>query len=714
MTMDPTVTDDKFIVGLCNLCSVVAANDDPTTINWDNLRQYVKTISPRRRFAADHQEKNHRRCSDEGVVARLQRSTPLHGICTKDPPTDVVATLVEAFGKETSLELLDANGKTPLHCALESPWPVSIELFRILCLPQITNVTDSQTKSTPLHLLCRNKKMISEECVSHLLVEGKKQQQHCDAVSTARDGLGRTPLHWILSNADHPSSSKVVALLLRESLQSSQMKDVEQKLPLHCLLARAGELSGIGRTGGNEDRCYKYASACFDEYMHMVKKTKKHDADFFITLDRFPAWLKNHAVLNKDVQEMLYRALADPFCFAFFLLDVYNFVAAICCLGLIASSSSFKTDIIASNLLFSSGVYFFIREATYVFLLLLKGRIMKFFRRDIVDQTNAIMAMMLVPLSLVVVFGSKETSKGFHIWLALAAGLAWLGVISLLRRLSMTFTLFWASINAVLSQIIMFVITLVLVMLSFAQMLYIVTVGSVDCKDDPLEEKNAFCTLKGSLLRVYTMSVGEVQESDFYHSPAATALYVWYLFTVVILLANILAYVVGSHVVNTEHETLYFWLNQLDFIVALEEASSSGPFYFLRKCASYEGDLFKKEYELLISLFEGDDKLSLINNCKVKLLQILTIFLIAPIWFALGAVTLGYLWPREVREWLFRRPAQEKRTPTTELTADSPPKNLEASLASIEHEMKRFDSRLHSVEEKLDTLLEMLSSKKAS
>lgn len=697
------IVDSKFVHGLCGFVSDAATTNDPECIHWDRLRQYLNTSQVRDELLQD---------DPEALFADRRCEAPLHLVCAKHPPTDVVASLLEILGLERSLTWLDENGMTPLHCALASEWPVSGELFALIFTPQIATIADTRNGSTPMHLICQNRNVMSEDFIQVL-------KDHCDV--SAADALGRTPLHLILGNADHPSAAKIVSILLSESLESSTTaEDGEGKIPLHHLASRALEFSADEKAIASSDTSFRnHTSLCFDQYMKLVND---HKTVFFKTLDRFPQWLKNHAALNDDVQELLDKKLTEPFFASIILLEFYNFISVICCLGLITSFES--SNATTTTLLIFSGIYFFIREALEVVMHLFQGQLFKILGRDILDQTTALMAVMVLAVAIVTA-SPGELERSTYIMMAVTAGLAWCGAIALLRSVSMTFAIFWAGIFTVLTKIVAYMATLALIMLSFAEMLYIIAHGNGVCADSAGgEEDFAFCTYGDALLRLYTMSVGEVTESDFYHSPAALALYIVYLYAVVILLANILAYVIGSHVYNTANQTRYFWLYQLDFVVAMEDVSAGGPFYYVRKCMSSGGDKLSRGYKVLLSFFV-EDKLaerSILDGVKIAILRLLIGFAVAPVWFLLGAATCGYLWPPQVTEMIFHRhPKGSDRTDNMGAW-DSPMYDAatENSIADMAGEIQHLDVRLQSVEAKMDSveakldlLLEILNKKQA-
>jgi hypothetical protein len=117
------------------LCDAKATND-PERINWDRLRQYLNT-------------------------------TQSQDIVLQENPKNTFADRECKAGSEKALTWLDDDGITPCRCALDSEWPVSKELFRLLFTPQVATIADSRNGSTPLHLICQKwKSHIRRSCLN--------------------------------------------------------------------------------------------------------------------------------------------------------------------------------------------------------------------------------------------------------------------------------------------------------------------------------------------------------------------------------------------------------------------------------------------------------------------------------------------------------------------------------------------------------------------
>ena len=194
------------------------------------------------------------------------------------------------------------------------------------------------------------------------------------------------------------------------------------------------------------------------------------------------------------------------------------------------------------------------------------------------------------------------------------------------------------------------------------------------------------------------MSVGEVEESDFEHSFLAKSLYALFIMTVVILLANILAYLIGNEIYQHEHHAIQFWTNRLEFVLALDEISSAGPFRLLRRL-QWDGEgRSRRLCQQVLSLFD-DKQLNLFTCqfCGYAVVRAATVFIVFPCWFWMGFATAGYLWPPQFREYIFYAPHS--------LGGDGNQQDQGNEVHALKNEVASLKAELRSMEKKLDEIL---------
>ena len=142
------------------------------------------------------------------------------------------------------------------------------------------------------------------------------------------------------------------------------------------------------------------------------------------------------------------------------------------------------------------------------------------------------------------------------------------------------FAVFVSGVIHVLQRLGVFMLSLLIILIAFMQIFYILFLGSGYCEGFQSDRSHAevcdpegaepyrFCTQWDAFLSVYTMLLGEVDESDFKSSILATLMFAFFVFLVVILLGNVLiAIVTDSYsVIRNQRAAIVFWSNRLDFI----------------------------------------------------------------------------------------------------------------------------------------------------
>mmetsp|Transcript_5061 Transcript_5061/g.7592 ORF Transcript_5061/g.7592 Transcript_5061/m.7592 type:complete len:352 (+) Transcript_5061:38-1093(+) len=268
----------------------------------------------------------------------------------------------------------------------------------------------------------------------------------------------------------------------------------------------------------------------------------------------------------------------------------------------------------------------------------------------------------------------------------------------------------------VVANLVAFLTTVGIILFAFTQMLLTlyqtnVVCLSYFCDDDFCPDFRdeciagltcpPFCETWHAGLRVFTMLIGAVDETQFQDFTEARLLFVIYMILVVIILLNVLiAIVTESYAyIKDQRAEVVFWCNRLDFVSAVETmtvgtvATMRG---FCRNMESVEhppdvprgrrvslvrqasvvatqvaqkadkiflegeNNIKREMWDTLIRLscgnHDNDDgyfELSVLETLFVVISRFLTIFIIIPLWIALGLLTSGWLWPPQIREALF-------------------------------------------------------------
>lgn len=283
----------------------------------------------------------------------------------------------------------------------------------------------------------------------------------------------------------------------------------------------------------------------------------------------------------------------------------------------------------------------------------------------------------------------------FRTGIAVTYGIAWISVISYLKSIYIDFSVFVGGVIYVVRRLAAFLMALWIILIAFAQMFVILYRQTDHCVGDNADEF-PHCTFINSVLRVFIMLVGAVDMADYQSSTVATLLYVLFAFLVVILLSNVLIAVVSDSygVIKDQRASIVFWSNRLNFIAemgaissvlivfgsafncckgdknnnstqhiqdstgSLNRTTSSHPSHHGKDQddtrSSGFSQLFRDIWKKLLSIFEDEDfTITQLEFYVLNLMRVMTVCIIIPLWLIVGLVTAGWLWPPQVREWLF-------------------------------------------------------------
>ena len=630
------------------------------------------------------------------------------------------------------------------------------------------------THQTPLHIACWQGAPVDVVTsmleVLALLPENK-------GVVDERDYQGQTPLHLVCRHAFRASSPDLVNLLLQHAPKSAIIPDDQGQWALSYLGQEPSGPEMHESTLQKQKEGRIPASKCFDVYLKqlfaaetknrqndnqnpqneesaVMKRRSPENGPLFQILDAYPDWLQRHALLHPTVQDCLNKAMADPFFTSVIMLDLMFLIWIIAILQVIAmknlpiseegTGNSYSTT---AALLLAASHYFFSRNVSHYFTsIFLRGKLPELTPDTLINITLIGILLYLVAVVLMAADQEEENDQVLTIVLLLASYLTWVQMLAFMRHGSIEFSLFAAGVIDVIPKIFAFLLTLGILLLAFAQMLLIATRGSSDddvaalCLPSTTTMDNrdeghatgslpftAFCTFGPALLRVYTMSVGEVEESDFDHSFLAKFVYAFFLMIMVILLANVLAYLIGNEIYHHERHALRFWENRLEYVLAMDSISSSGPFAWLRKLYYLEdknggGQRSRRICnDLLAELKNHQFHVCSCNFWRYMFLRLVVLVIIFPCWFCLGLVSAGYLWPPQLREYLFYTPPYDDKNDTNAerdaisaapVSNDSNVADVSNIVQSLKSEMNSVRGDVHNLEKKLDELLMLLREKR--
>jgi hypothetical protein len=237
-----------------------------------------------------------------------------------------------------------------------------------------------------------------------------------------------------------------------------------------------------------------------------------------------------------------------------------------------------------------------------------------------------------------------------------------------------------------------FLLAMLVILLMFAQMFYILYAQTKPCEcTDEYPDANAFphCQFTESLLKVFTMLMGEIgNEMRYSDSIVGTIFFYVFAFLVVVLLSNVLiAIVTDSYgVIKNERAAMVFWSNRLDFVAEMDAIKNIGKSVkrLFVKDDTVPGapkqvqenpdgdptivaedkestDKFRNAWKSIMNLFDPnlyetyDVNPSSVEFWCYVLVRFAAVTFVIPVWLIVGLCTFGWLWPPQVREYLFQQ-----------------------------------------------------------
>ena len=342
------------------------------------------------------------------------------------------------------------------------------------------------------------------------------------------------------------------------------------------------------------------------------------------------------------------------------------------------------------------GAYFLLREIVQVLSLVALGN----FSSYIWDMSNWLDVLNIFFIfyfnAIMLTNDPLMTMEAFRSGVAVTKGILWMSVISFLKSTQVEFSVFVSGVFYVVQRLAAFILALLVILLMFAQMFYLVYAESEMCKctlDPENEDANPFphCTFQSSLLKVFTMMMGEINNEMRYSTlPVAQFLYVAFAFLVIILLSNVLiAIVTDSYgVIKNERAAMVFWSNRLDFVAEIDAIKSIGSSikkYFRpgesgaagaprRVIETPDGepipmsderlgdvDVFRNAWKGLMNLFDPnlyesyDVSPSSCDFWCYILVRFAAVVFVIPVWLLVGLASAGWLWPPQVGEYLLKQ-----------------------------------------------------------
>lgn len=338
---------------------------------------------------------------------------------------------------------------------------------------------------------------------------------------TKRENNGRNPLHLAMVNPHRKSSPNVVGFLLDvNAVEIINVHDDENNLPIH-LLKMASKFP-------EEKIMERKATAdCLKLYLNARPNAT---ADFLSAIQTLPEWLRDIAVISDHIQNILNHKIAQRFPT---MLLISEFVFLIMAIVVFEVTTSQTIDYIFGDggdsrkdpaikelvsLLFLAGFYFLVRELIQIVSLATLGNGGSWFTDmgNWLDVTLIALIFYFGGVMLTITPESSESSKNtFRSLSAITKGIMWCCVIGFLKSTQVEFSVFVSGVFYVVQRLASFLVALAVILLMFSQMFYIIYAETDECDcniNSTGENRFPHCEFKWSLLKVYTMLMGEIGE----------------------------------------------------------------------------------------------------------------------------------------------------------------------------------------------------------
>lgn len=730
-------------------------NRQLTTAEANQRKELIEQTWERiRKWLWSHQDSEERAAA--ATVRGNNDATPLHNVCKlSNPPADIVQALLEAASE--TVTWADSHGWLPLHHACANG--ASGEVLQILteAYPEGKTKQDTQNR-TPLHFYLTQRADISNAMAENIIflsdsgaaelpdVGGMLPMHYACAYGVnppvlavlkeafpdammAKENKGRTPMHLAMVNAHRDASPGVISFLLKSAGPALvDLRDHDGYLPLHLLAL------GLKGFKADEPDQRNNVADCLKMYLAAEPTAS---ADFLTALQDLPEWLQDVAVVSPHVRNILNKKIVQRFPTFVLMMDGY-FLFLIIIFFEMASREHIDARFEGEEtlqaaplvMLFIGATYFLLRELVQIISLWSLGSVSSWFYdpTNWLDMTVIVLVYYYSILMTNPDFGVSHQS--FRSGVAFTKGVLWCAVIYFLKSTLVDFAVFVGGVFYVLQRLAAFLLAVGVILLAFAQMFFIVytetdicegNINATDTCDFP------HCSFDGSLLKVYTMMMGEIGDETRYEtSLVAQILYVAYAFLVVILLSNVLIAIVTDsyEIIQNDRAAIVFWSNRLDFVAEMDAISfgfrqrmkvlrgdrgggvigaptqvQEGPYGGQMRDGSNgtkkTRDFFYDGWKSIVQLFDQNlyDDIALspqnIEFWCYFFFQAAAVLFVIPLWIVSGLVTAGILWPPQIREYLFVQKETSISRADLEKSKLEQLKEIQTSIKYLKTDLKR-------------------------
>lgn len=585
--------------------------------------------------------------------------------------------IVRLLSDTGAAELPDEGGMIPLHYA--AAYGTTRQVLEVLLevSPNSLNKTENKGRN-PLHLAMVNAhRQLSPSVVGCLL---ELQTKYCN------------------NNNNSTTTTTITNITVDDTMINNY--DDDNHLPIHLLALSSKFPPEKVNERSNATKCL---------ILYLAAKPNA-STDFLTAIQTLPEWLHDIAVISDHIQEVLDERIVMRFPTMILILDLTFLLLVIVMFeissiqtidylftldggGFDSSSSSSSNEIANTRpsdtpviIVLVCGGYFTLRTILQIISHIGMGNTSSYIW-ELDNWLDLLNIFFIYYFGCIMLTAEPIVSmEAFCCGVAITKGIMWMCVINFLKSTQVEFSVFVSGVFYVVQRLAAFLLALLVILLMFAQMFYIVYAKTTMCAcTEENTDANPFphCSFFSSLLKVFTMMMGEIGNAMRYSTlPVAQLLYVVFSFLVVILLSNVLiAIVTDSYgVIKNERAAMVFWSNRLDFVTEIDQIKNVGKLF--RKCfgakkdpmksdsvkklggggvgGGEDADIFRIGWKSLMNLYdpnlhESHGSISSFDFWCYLLLQLVVGVFVIPMWLILGLATAGWLWPPQVREYLLKQ-----------------------------------------------------------
>lgn len=675
---------------------------------------------------------------------------PLHYAAANLANDKVLQVLVETYPESTSIGDLKGRTPLhfSLSALNAKENEMSTTRARLLSTGKANRCPDNVEGMLPFHIACAFG--VPVEVLEVLIegytrdYTGAEKELEAKNIVNKQSSNGKIPLHFACVNSAFYTSPSIVDFLVDLDPNTVNITDDEQFIPLRRLAVKAKEFKDDSESRG---RIQKILDSYLSAKPHATADflTAIQDLPDWLR-DRAVITPTVQETLNKKISRRFPTAiilldLMGYFCIIIAFSFGVTLTIKILAMGYDDEGESDERRYLMVCIWFIliPSFYFLTREFIQVLSFMSMGILKTWF----LDPSNYLDSLTFGFGFYFGIFmwdpspgkvGEPHPALRNFRWSASVALLVfWCTFLSFLRSISIDFAVFVGGLTNVVSRLVAFLFALVIILVAFAEIFVLIyfdsnicTLCSVTDKEDkPWQELlrvnggdvdmtdyqgkklclvedfegdfftavdgnfdsfNHFCNFRWSIMKVYTMLLGEVNDEDFFvkfenyeelNKTSTTEVigiiyFTLFMFLVVILLANVLiAIVTDSYgVIKNERAAIVFWSNRLDFVTEMD-AIFHVPFRdMMRGCLFLPAPPQNKPESKRIEVEEtfgrslwktlthdvtnqADDLKCLSIDFLVYACFRLVVMFFICLWLPFGFLTMGALWPPQVRSFIW-------------------------------------------------------------